>query len=143
MVFMIRFRAKATLALTSLIGGAVLASCAPASSPSFEAQAPTSSPAANQIAQQISAGKAAAPVADEAALSRSQPQLVKTAKLVLTVQSVQDGIDQAKRIVQQQQGDVLSLQEQTPTNERSRHTAALQLRVPQARLEAALQALKT
>jgi ACT domain-containing protein len=73
---------------------------------------------------------------------RSQPQLIKTANLQITVKSVTTGIDQVKAIAQQQQGDILNLSDEIPTDGNSYRTASVQLRVPQASLDAALQALK-
>lgn len=70
-----------------------------------------------------------------------QPQMVKTADLALVVDSVKETIDAATAIAQQQQGDVLNLQNQIPQGEVSRHTAMLQMRVPQQRLQDTLDAL--
>lgn len=128
--------------LTSLLGGMLLVSC----SPSF---APSSSPApeaaiggeADTVASSDAAGSNTLDgIASE--VPRSQPQLVKTAELVVTVQSVTEGIETVKQVAQQMQGDVLRLQDNTPTDDRIHHMASVQIRVPQSKLEAALQALK-
>jgi hypothetical protein len=85
---------------------------------------------------------AAAEPATANSLPRSQPQLIKTATLQITVPGVMQTIEQVKTIAQQQQGDVLNLNDRLPTEANRHRTASLQIRVPQAKLDAALQALK-
>lgn len=72
---------------------------------------------------------------------QSLPQLVKRAELVLEVDTVDEAIDQSVAIARRVGGDVLRLQNQTPPNESIRHTAFLELRVPQAQLESAIEQL--
>jgi hypothetical protein len=72
---------------------------------------------------------------------RSLPQLVKTADLSIAVNEVEKSIDAATAIAQQQQGDVLGLEDQTPLSTGERHIASMRIRVPQAKLEATLKAL--
>ncbi|NJO41908.1 MAG: DUF4349 domain-containing protein [Cyanobacteria bacterium RU_5_0] len=127
--------------LTLLLGGMVV-SCA--SSPqSFSSDSVSQAPAA---APEISSLDASADSPTTEVVStdvpRSLPQLVKTAELVLRVESVNDSIEATRGIIQQQQGDLLGLQDSTPTDDRTHHIASLQIRVPQARLESALQVLK-
>ncbi|NEP16761.1 MAG: DUF4349 domain-containing protein [Leptolyngbya sp. SIO4C1] len=70
----------------------------------------------------------------------SQPQLIRRANLLLTVESVDSALEQTAQIVQAQQGSILDLQDQQP--EAGRHRSAyLRLQVPQANLEATLTAL--
>ncbi|MEM9903819.1 MAG: DUF4349 domain-containing protein, partial [Cyanobacteria bacterium P01_D01_bin.44] len=70
----------------------------------------------------------------------AQPQLIKRANLSLTVDAVDDALTQASGILRQQQGDILDLQDHQP--EAGRHRSAyLNVRVPQANLEATLRAL--
>lgn len=71
----------------------------------------------------------------------TRPQLAKTAELLLTVETMEQSLDQVTAIARQYEGDVLVLQDQTPPNEYSRHTAYMQLRVPQAQLDATLEAI--
>jgi hypothetical protein len=71
---------------------------------------------------------------------QSRPQLVKTAEIVLVVKSIDDTVRQASKIVQQQQGDILGLQDDKPENG-SRQTASMKIRVPQKRLETTIDAL--
>lgn len=73
--------------------------------------------------------------------SQAAPQLVKTIDWTMTVDSVEQTLEQVTAIARQQQGDLLGLQDQIPIDERSRRTASLQLRVPQAKLDATLNAL--
>lgn len=66
-----------------------------------------------------------------------RPQLIKRASLTLSVESVDAGSEQVRNIVASQQGDVLSMSD---TGDRQR-TLTFELRVPQARLDATLDAL--
>ncbi|MEO1401094.1 MAG: DUF4349 domain-containing protein [Cyanobacteria bacterium J06635_1] len=70
----------------------------------------------------------------------AQPHLIKRANLSLTVDSVDDALNQVSSILRQQRGDILDLQDHQP--EAGRHRSAhLNVRVPQANLEATLTAL--
>ena len=60
---------------------------------------------------------------------------------MITVDSVEDGIATVMAIARQQQGEVLGLQDETPGGYGNRHRAYLQLRVPQAKLDATLETL--
>lgn len=134
--------------LTAVLSSA-LVSCASSFSPTSTARSEASAPNAS-MANKAIADVAGAPISQSVAqesqevdsVPRSQPQLAKSAELVLTVGSVSVSLDQVKQIAQQQQGDLLDLQDNTPTGDRTHHTASLQIRVPQTRLDAALQALK-
>lgn len=79
---------------------------------------------------------------DASPLPSAQPQLVKTGTLTLTVDSVEQSIEQILTIVRQQQGDLLELQDQLPGDPGSRQMALLQMRVPQQNLETLIKALK-
>jgi Domain of unknown function (DUF4349) len=123
------------------MASAVLASCASAPSSqqfSSDGAAPASVPMTAESLDQSQKMAAASPVSQP----RSQPQLIKTANLQVTVKSVINSLEQVKAIAQQQQGDILNLSDQIPT-EGSRHrTASIQMRVPQAKLDDAIKALK-
>jgi Domain of unknown function (DUF4349) len=125
---------RLTIGITALFSSIVLASCA--SAPSI---APAASPLSQPLMQKETA---AAEPATANSLPRSQPQLIKTATLQITVPGVMQTIEQVKTIAQQQQGDVLNLNDRLPTEANRHRTASLQIRVPQAKLDAALQALK-
>jgi Domain of unknown function (DUF4349) len=144
-----RPRFNLALWLSALMGSAVLVSCASAPSSSVTSGAPASMPMMQKEAAQSPAALAAMETVNRAAdevaanpVPRSQPQLIKTASLQVTVKSVTSSIDQVKAIAQKQQGDILNLRDQIPTEESRHRTASLQSRVPQAKLESALQALK-
>lgn len=111
------------------------------------AQAPTDSQVAfdelptveNGTASPETAADAEAELVSEPA-SRAQtgrPQLIKRAYLSLGVESVEDGFEQVRRIIRQQQGDLLSLQD-SGSRDRS---LGFELRVPQERLDATLDVL--
>ncbi|MEM8637710.1 MAG: DUF4349 domain-containing protein [Cyanobacteria bacterium P01_G01_bin.54] len=85
------------------------------------------------------AGDAPAPDAPPDAQT-VKPQLIKTASLVLEVESVAEAIADLGNILKQQQGDILELSHQQPDNSGGQEFASLQVRVPQARLEATLDA---
>jgi Domain of unknown function (DUF4349) len=142
-------RFNLALGFTALISSAILASCASAPSVSnAPAPMPLSQPMAQKLTPPTQASPAAAELADGTTLNQtnpvlsSKPQLIKTASLQVTVKSITRSIDQVKAIAQQQQGDILNLRDQIPTDENRHRTASLQIRVPQAKLESALQALK-
>lgn len=136
---------------TALILGGLVASCAslPNAAPSMETIEPS-----RQDAMAPEAGMgAAAPTTDlatEVAANVEQAgdttplppsQMVKTAQMTLEVTSVAEGLDQIGAIAQQHQGELTGLQDQTPEDGRDRHTAQVELRVPQARLDSTLEAL--
>jgi hypothetical protein len=77
----------------------------------------------------------------DAGVPQVQPQLVKTGELTLTVDSVQQSLEKVTAIARQQRGDLLRLQDQSPDDPAIRHTALLQIRVPQQNLDATLKAL--
>jgi hypothetical protein len=70
----------------------------------------------------------------------AKPQLVKTASLEIMVESVETGIKQVNGLVREQQGDILSL-ENNQTNSSDRPRAVMQVRVPQEKLELLLENL--
>jgi Domain of unknown function (DUF4349) len=125
------------------MASAVLASCASApSSQEFSSggAAPASLPMTAESLAQSPARRAesSAPVSQP----KSQPQLIKTANLQVTVKSVVSSLEQVRAIAQQHQGDILNLSDQIPTDNNSHRTASVQIRVPQAKLDDAIKALK-
>jgi Domain of unknown function (DUF4349) len=72
---------------------------------------------------------------------KANPQLVKTAVLSLVVKSVPESAKAVTTLVNQQQGDILDLSDQPSTEESTRHTLSIELRVPAAKLEPTLNAL--
>ncbi|WP_017297372.1 DUF4349 domain-containing protein [Nodosilinea nodulosa] len=98
--------------------------------------------------------QALAPAADSAAkvsepvdplpssdIGQAAPQLVKQANLVLLLTDIDQGLDQVRTILQQAQGDVLSLQDQR-SPQGAAQQITLTLRVPQAKLDAVLDSLR-
>ena len=145
-----RIQLNPVLWFGALVASAVLTSCASAPQPSATSGAPASAPMSEASSQNavgkmadtsasalISQSRSASPLPQG-----SQPQLIKTATLQITVKSVTTGIEQVKAIAQRQQGDLLDLRDEIPTDSDSHRTASAQIRVPQAKLDAALQSLK-
>lgn len=141
---------KPALFLSTLMGGMLLTSCASSLSPSasmdsapgaapMQAAAPI--PESADLSAKQSAANQASSTEATAGVPRSQPKLIKTAQVSLNINSVKQGIEQVTAIARQQQGDILGLQDQIPSDRSSRHTASMQLRVPQAKLDATLAAL--
>jgi Domain of unknown function (DUF4349) len=131
--------------LGAVLMSAVLASCAAAPSSqqlSSGGAAPASVPMNAESLD--NAAKLAEVAASPAPPSQpqKQPQLIKTASLQVTVKSVTSSLEQVKTIAQQQQGDILNLGDQIPTEGNRHRNASIQIRVPQAKLDAAIQALK-
>lgn len=133
----------------TLLGGMLLVSCGSPQRPVSEAtSAPAANPSALQNAKSQSSSSFAA-VADAPSpapsgnliASRTSPtQLVKKANLEIRVDSIATSLQAVTSIAQQQQGDLLELNESTPTAGNHR-TAALQIRVPQPKLDATIAAL--
>lgn len=71
----------------------------------------------------------------------AQPQLAKTADIIIRVNTIEQSLDSIKTITQQNQGDILSLNDRIPANERDHHSVFLQIRVPQQQLDSTLEAL--
>ena len=147
MTNVLRFPYRPTLLSLVLLGGTLLGSCASQPTSTNEASMDAAAPSSSNYASEMAA-PAAGPMADQAgggssgeAVPRSLPQLVKRADLILVVESVEDSIAAVGAIAREQQGDILGLQDQNPANIYIRHTAFMQLRVPQAQLDATLQAL--
>jgi hypothetical protein len=133
---------KRSWLLAALWGGALLVGCASSPFPAADstARAPSETVEAPAAGENFAEATDVATTA-VAEVPRSLPQLIKTADITVVVDVVDESLDQATAIAQQQQGDVLNLQNQTPPNDNYRHTASLQMRVPQERLEATLEAL--
>lgn len=132
---------KFTLLLTTLLLSIIFASCNAqsdiavnsGSADSPNSQVSARAPAGNTSTKQQPATSESAPTTKKA--PQSTPQLIKTADISLVVKSIDDTVKKVSTIVQQQQGDVLGLQNDKPQNLGSRHTASMQIRVPQEKLE--------
>jgi hypothetical protein len=121
---------KPALVLSLLLGSVVLTSCGSAPS--------------NQMTSDQAAMPAAKPVAEakEAALvSRQRSQLIKKAAMTVIVDSVDKSVDAVSQIIKKQQGDLINLEEKQPEEDNARHTASIQMRVPQNLLDGSLDEL--
>lgn len=143
---------RSPLWLAVWLSGMAIAACAPATQqmavPSAVENA-AGRAAESQSADNLSMPAAAPPALEQSSaakvvapgVAQTQPQLVKTAEMSLTVASVATGIQRVTAIARQQQGDIVGLQDQAPTDPRQNHTALIQVRVPQRNLEPTLKAL--
>ena len=128
------------LFVSALLGGLIFTSCA-SSNQLANKQLP-------RIAADGAANTASAPASESssqkteaAPINRSRPQLIKKAAMSLTVNSVDQTIDAVSQIINKQQGDLIGLKQQQPKNDNSRHTATIQLRIPENQLEPTLEEL--
>jgi hypothetical protein len=69
------------------------------------------------------------------------PQMIRTGSISLLVADVEKAIDATQVVARTHGGNVLSLSDQTPTQAGERHTAQLQIGVPQREFESAMSAL--
>jgi hypothetical protein len=111
-----------------------------ASAPSA-AQKIATDPAGNSGSDSNVSGAEAVTGQAIAAVPQTRPQLIKKAELSVVVQSIDASLKSVAAIAQRQQGDVVGLQDQKPQDPSMRHTASMQIQVPQARLEATLDSL--
>ncbi|MBE9037346.1 DUF4349 domain-containing protein [aff. Roholtiella sp. LEGE 12411] len=125
---------KSALLVSALLGGLIFTSCASAPQLSNQVSsgivADQAAPSAKNLAQKT-----------EVPIPRALPQLIKKAAMTVIVNSVDQSIDAVSQIINKQQGDLIGLKEQQPTKESTRHTALIQIRVPQNLLEPSLDEL--
>ncbi|MBU7582084.1 MAG: DUF4349 domain-containing protein [Nostoc sp. TH1S01] len=127
---------KSGLFLSALLGGVLFTSCASAPQNFSSKSLPSS--AESQLAPAADVAGNVASKAEAAPVTRARPQLIKKATMKIVVNSVEKSIDAVSQIVEKQQGDLIGLNERQPSRENSRHTASIQLRVPQNLLESTL-----
>ncbi|MGQ4646763.1 DUF4349 domain-containing protein [Lyngbya aestuarii] len=135
---------KPALFLTPLLGSILLVGCNSASEMQLQQEkAQLSAPltADAPVAEPANVAKVATPNSEP--VPQSRPQLVKTADISLVVNSIDDTLQEASKIVKQQQGDLLGLQDNKPQDSNRRHTASMRIRIPQDKLETTLEALAT
>lgn len=121
-----------SLLASTLLSGMMLISCGASEVGTTDSMAPSGDIAAEATTEP------AATMASETTVPDTPPQLVKRADLTITVDSVPESIEATTAIAQTYRGDILSLQNTIPPNENSLHRAHLELRVPQAELDAAI-----
>jgi hypothetical protein len=141
-----------SLFTSTAVGLVSLTSCA-ASPNMTEATAPAAAPTADQSLAQSQTEKSQGDMAADKATSAEtdasnttnataqKPQLIKRANLSLTVESIDDSFSQVREIVQAQQGDILSLQDEGNSPQERLRYVTFELRVPQAKLDATVEAL--
>ncbi|HEY9875543.1 MAG TPA: DUF4349 domain-containing protein, partial [Candidatus Obscuribacterales bacterium] len=143
-------RLKPSLLLSTLLGGMLLTSCssdvggdqAPSTESMQMPQAMMEAPAAgNTSAINAKPSAPTQPAQADAQVPKATPQLVKKAEIALRVNSIDQTFRAVAKIVKQQQGDLLGLQDQKPVEESARRTASMQMRVPQNSLETTLDTL--
>ncbi|PAX53037.1 DUF4349 domain-containing protein [Brunnivagina elsteri] len=74
-------------------------------------------------------------------LKQVKSQLIKKATMSMVVESVGQTIETVTQLINKQQGDLIKLAENQPKDEFARHTALMQMRVPQSSLDATLDGL--
>ncbi|BBD57458.1 hypothetical protein NIES2109_02240 [Nostoc sp. HK-01] len=130
---------KSALCMSALLGGVVFTSCAAQNNLSTKSLPPLAEQ--NQAAPAADITGNVAQKVEAAPVPRARPQLIKKAAMKIVVNSVEQSIDAVAQIIAKQQGDLIGLNERQPTQENSRHTASIQLRVPQNLLEPTLEEL--
>ncbi|MBW4612223.1 MAG: DUF4349 domain-containing protein [Desmonostoc vinosum HA7617-LM4] len=126
---------KSALLVSALLGGLIFTSCA-ADIPVSNQELPLSASSDLMDNKASVAESSIAQKAEAAPIRRAQ--LVKKATMTLIVNSVDKSIEAVSQIISKQQGDLIGLKEQQPKNNDGRHTASIQLRVPQNQLESTL-----
>lgn len=116
-------------------GGSPQSAEAPASSPSIAADQST------ELAQGKVRTETTTAESPPVEVPKAAPQLIKTATISLRVKEVPKALESVSTLVKAQRGDILQLQDQRPQQTGDRHRATLALRVPQAQLDATLEAL--
>ncbi|WP_427159257.1 DUF4349 domain-containing protein [Aliinostoc sp. HNIBRCY26] len=131
---------QSALLMSALLGGMIVSSCAAAPDNFANKSLP---PSASEKQAAISADATGNVAANPEAPSvpRNRPQLIKKAAMTLVVDSVDKSIAAVTKIISKQQGDLISLNEDQPTSSNSRHTASIQLRIPQNLLEPTIEEL--
>ncbi|HAG85328.1 MAG TPA: DUF4349 domain-containing protein [Cyanobacteria bacterium UBA12227] len=132
---------KGALLLSTLLGSLVLASCGAPDNLDVSQQLAMPNPAAAPEGGKAETSNAPDSSQPTNKVPQSSPQLVKTAEISLLVNSIDEALEESSKIVQQQQGDVLGLQDDKPQNSNRRETASMQIRVPQNKLDPTLNAL--
>ncbi len=131
--FLCLLKSKSSLFLSFFLGSLILTSCASESyDKSYsEPQSIVSSDAVQEVAD----------VALNEPLPQKKPQLIKKARMTVIVQSLDRSVDAVKKIINQKQGYLLSLEERQLGGSSKRPSASVQMRVPQNVLETTLDEL--
>ncbi len=133
----------------AVLGGMMFAGCASVPNATSESASQSSLSQANNIAAlpaDVSADTSAAKESLQNATQIRQnlpkrSQLIKKAAMTMVVESVDKSVNAVTEIINKQQGDLIKLSENQPKDEFARHTAGIQLRVPQNALNSTLDEL--
>mgnify|MGYP001791670337 FL=1 len=126
--------AKTSLILSLFLGSFIFTSCASASY-NQETSAPQQTAADSQAIQEV------ADFAQGSEVPQTKPQLIKKARMTIVVKSLDKSVDAVEKVINQQKGYLLSLQETQIDNSNYRSSATVQMRVPQNVLENTLSQL--
>ena len=126
--------AKTSLILSLFLGSFIFTSCASASY-NQETSAPQKTAADSQAIQEV------ADFAQGSEVPQTKPQLIKKARMTIVVKSLDKSVDAVEKVINQQKGYLLSLQETQIDNSNYRSSATVQMRVPQNVLENTLSQL--
>jgi hypothetical protein len=132
-----------TLSLSLLLLGACSASQRTqtgAASSSIADQSALKAPRSGAELEQTLAQNVAQSDAPAAAVPVAKPQLIRSASLQLTVQDVDSAIGDLRNLLKQQQGDIYNFNDQRG-GDGSRRQVSLELKVPQANLDATIEVL--
>ncbi len=126
-------KSKSSLFLSFFLGSLILTSCASEyyDKSYSEPQSIVSSDAVQEVAD----------VALNEPLPQKKPQLIKKARMTVIVQSLDRSVDAVKKIINQKQGYLLSLEETQLDDSSKRPSASVEMRVPQNVLETTLDEL--
>ncbi len=122
------------LLVTTIVGSIIFTGCASAPSSRSENSSP-------MIAAKDAAPAGEAKTADTPTVPHRTPQLIKKVNMTLIVNSVDQSTKAVVKIINQQQGDLIGLNEKLPNAESTLHTATMQMRIPQNLLEPTLDEL--
>ena len=128
--------AKTSLLLSLFLGSFMFTSCASASynsdESSFAPQSTTKSEAVQEVADFAQGGEQ---------VPQRKPQLIKKARITIIVDSLDKSVDAVEKVINQQQGYLLSLEQTQVDDSSKRPSATVQMRVPQNLLEKSLNEL--
>lgn len=147
-----RAKFKPSLFLTAVLGSLVLVSCSSSSQQAEPEQqmeaapqlnaAPMASPAMRPpIVPAMPSAQLEASDAAVAQVPKQRPQLIKNAELSLSVASIDKLVPTVLQIVKQKQGDLFRFEDNKPEDNTTRHTASMEIKVPQQELEPTLDKL--
>ncbi|MGB6296079.1 MAG: DUF4349 domain-containing protein [Rivularia sp. (in: cyanobacteria)] len=124
-------KSKSSLLTILFLGSLISTSCA---SESYDIPSETQSLVSSDAVQ-------VADVALNEPLPQKKPQLIKKARITVIVQSLNESVDTVRKIINQKQGYLLSLEQTELDSSDLRPNATVQMRVPQNVLETTLDQL--